>query len=127
MALCDVAPNEQLAIVVSVPMKTRLLDPAEFKATFSEPMRDVTQTATNAIDIWPYVDAIPGHELLGHQLVDGLVEHVYRDGTETYDHVLVVTKSKNVFLTVVADLKGHAVLGHYLLDLNQEYGLLAPH
>lgn len=80
-------------------MTTRLLDPAEFKATFSEPMREVSQTANNVIDIWPYVDAIPNPDLFGHALADGLVEHVYRDGSETYDHVL---------------------------DLNEEYGLLAP-
>ncbi len=108
-------------------MKTRLLDPAEYKATFSAPMRDVSQTATHVIDIWPYVDAVSGGDLLGHELAAGLVEHVYRDGTETYDHVLVVTKSKNVFLAVVVDLMRDEILGHHLLDLNQEYGLLTPH
>jgi len=75
-------------------MKTRLLDATEFKATFASPMRDVSATATNVIDIWPYVAAIPTDELLGHTIVDGCVEHVYRNGNDTFDHVLVVTKRR---------------------------------
>jgi hypothetical protein len=74
-----------------MPAKTRLLDDAEFKATISEPMRDVLHTAN------------------------------------TYDHVLVVTKSKNVYLAVIVDLKRNDILGHRLLDLNQEYGLTTRH
>jgi len=55
------------------------------------------------------------------------VEHVYRNGNNTFDHVLVVTKTKNVFLTVVVDLVRDTICGHRLLDLNQEYGFVACH
>ena len=105
-------------------MKTRLLDEIEFKATLAGPMRDVLETATNVIDIWPYVAAIPKSDLFGHQWVDGVVEHVYRNASETYDHVLVFTKSKNVYLAVIVDLRRDEILGHYLLDLNELYGLV---
>ena len=105
-------------------MKTRLLDVPEFKATFAAPMRDVLSTATNVIDVWPYVAAIPTSELLGHMIVDGCVEHVYRNGNDTFDHVLVVTKTKNVFLTIIVDLVRDTIFGHHLLDLNREYGLV---
>lgn len=108
-------------------MKTRQLDATEFEATFAAPMRDVLATATNVLDIWPYVTAIPAAELLGNTIVDGCVEHVYRNGNDTFDHVLVVTRTKNVFLTVVVDLVRNTIFGHHLLDLNLEYGLLAPH
>lgn len=118
----DVAKNAGLGIV-SVEMKTRLLDSAEFKATFAEPMRDVSATATNVIDIWPYVAAIPANELFGSVIVDGYIEHVYRNGSSTFDHVLVVTRTKNVFVAVVVDLARDTILGHHLLDLNHEYGM----
>ena len=104
-------------------MKTRLLNKTEFMATFAEPMRDVLATATNVIDIWPYVAAIPARELFGNTIVDGCVEHVYRNGSGTFDHVLVVTQTRNVYVAVVADLATYTVLGHYLLNLNREYGL----
>ena len=113
--------------ILGAQMKTRLLDATEFKSTFAKPMRDVLRTATNVIDIWPYVAAIPATELFGNVIVDGCVENVYRNGTETFDHVLVVTQTKNVFVVVVVDLVRTTILGHHLLDLNHEYGLTVPH
>jgi hypothetical protein len=104
-------------------MKTRLLSHPEFKATFATPMRDVLATATNVTNIWPYVAAIPKVDLGGHFVTDGCVEHVYRNGIGTFDHVLVATRTKNVFVAVIVDLVQDAIMGHYLLDLNREYGL----
>jgi hypothetical protein len=108
-------------------MTTRLLNATEFKATFAEPMRDVLASATNVIDIWPYVAAIPTNELFGNTIIDGCVEHVYRNGNDTFDHVLVITQTKNVFVAVVVDLVRDAIFGHHLLDLNYEYGLVTRH
>jgi hypothetical protein len=70
-------------------MKTKLLDATEFQATLAGPMRDVQATATDVIDIWTYVSAIPAHDLFGHTICDGTVAHVYRNGADTFDHVLV--------------------------------------
>ena len=78
---------------------------------------DVLATATNVIDIWPYVAAVPATELLGYTNVDKYVEHVHRNGSDTFDHVLVVTKTKNVFLMVVVDLVRDTILGQHLLGL----------
>ena len=108
-------------------MITKLLDATEFKSTFAEPMRDVLATATNVIDIWPYVAAIPRSELFGNEIVDGCVEHVYRNGTATFDHVLVLTRTKNVFVAIVVDVAKDTILGHHLLDLNHEYGSTVRH
>jgi hypothetical protein len=108
-------------------MKTRLLETAEFKSTCIGPMRDVLTAATDVIDIWPYVAAIPAPELFGNEIVDGCVEHVYRNKDDTFDHVLVPTNTKNVFVTVVVDLARDRIFGHYLLDLNHEYGLTTQH
>ena len=108
-------------------MKTRLLTDAEFKATIAPPPRDVLATATNVIDIWPYVSAVPQGELFGAQIIEGCVEHVYRMSNNNIDHVLVVTDIENVFLTVVIDLQADKIIGHHLLDLNEKYGLATRH
>jgi hypothetical protein len=50
----------------------------------------------------------------------------YRRGDAQFDHVLVTTTTKNVFLVVVVDLRKDSIFGHFLLDLNEEYGLLTP-
>lgn len=104
-------------------MMTRHLSATEFLSTFSAPMRDVLVTATNVIDIWPYVGAVPAGDLAGHEIVDGSVAHVYRNADGTFDHVIVVTNVQNVFLVVIVDLTRDTILGHHLLDLNREYGL----
>lgn len=100
-----------------------LLDEKQFQATFAAPMRDVTGEATNVIDIWPYVDAVPAEDLRGHQVYDRFVEYVYRDAAGRFDHVQVMTRTTNVYLTVVVDLRHDVVYGHHLLDLNEKYGI----
>lgn len=102
---------------------TTLLSEDDFLGTFAAPMRDVTQEATNVIDIWPYVASVPVADLRGHYVYDQFVEYVYRDATERFDHVLVMPKTKNVYLTIVVDLIGDRIYGHHLLDLNEKYGV----
>lgn len=105
-------------------MSPTLLTDDEFKATFASPMRDVVNDATNVIDIWPYVSAIAQPDLGDHTIYDQFVEHVYRTPDDRFDHVMVMTRTKNVYLVVVVDLVKDAIYGHYLLDLNKEYGLV---
>ena len=107
-------------------MKPRLLSRDEYFAAFLKPVRDVTLTATDVLDIWPYVAAIPSEDLWGHKVVPKQVKRVYRCGDDKLDHVLIVTTTRSVFLVVVVDLVGDSVLGHHLLDLNDEYGLYTP-
>lgn len=106
-------------------MQTALLDENQFLATFGAPMRDVTVEATNVIDIWPYVDSVPADDLCGHEVYDRFVEYVYRDAKERFDHVLVMTRTKNVYLTIVVDIRLDEIYGHNLLDLNEKYGITA--
>ena len=96
------------------------LNETAYLSTMSEPMTNVTLEADEAVDIWPYVEAIPAKEI-GGLLQD--VEYVWRDALQRYDHVLIATSIRNVFLAVIIDLKARSVFGHRLLDLNREYGL----
>jgi hypothetical protein len=104
-------------------MQTRQLTEGEFKATMTPKMQNVTETATDVLDIWPYVVSVPAADLEGHSVYDRFVEAVYRSDNDRFDHVLVMTMTKNVFLTVVVDLARDSIYGHRLLDLNREYGL----
>jgi hypothetical protein len=109
------------------PMRTNRLTDAAYRATMLSPMRDVKESATDVIDIWPYVSAIPEADLKGHTVWDQFVEYVYRTADDIYDHVLVMTRSPNVYLVILIDLKDDQIYGHYLLDLIEEYGLSATH
>jgi hypothetical protein len=40
-----------------------------------------------------------------------------------YEHVLISSEDRNVFMAIVLDREAGAVRGHRLLDLDREYGL----
>ena len=75
------------------------------------------------IDIEQYVAAIPRADLRGVALIpDSPPANVYRTQDGTFDHVLYRSDRRNVFLVIVVRLRPDRVHGHYLLDLNTEYG-----
>ncbi len=104
-------------------METHQLNEDEFKATITPKMHNVTESATDVLDIWPYVNSVSSADLERHTIYDHFVEYVYRSDDDRFDHVLVMTKTKNVYLAVVVDLTRDVIHGHRLLDLNREYGL----
>jgi hypothetical protein len=110
-------------------MLTRLLTKPEFLATFGGRMVEVTGkedegSPRGVLDIWPYVRAVDSPHVPEHVVSETLVEHVYRTSDARYDHVLVPTQRKNAFLAIVVDLAEDQILGHHLLDLDYEYGLI---
>lgn len=104
---------------------TRRLDESEFKACFTEPMTNVTATVNATLDICPYVDALNLDEIGVPYLND--VHHVYRDARNRFDQVLIGTGRFNALLVIIVDLEKSAVHGHFLLDLNKEYGVSGGH
>ena len=84
-------------------------------------MQDVTTTAAQLLDIWPYVEAIPLADLEGFELAD--VAYVYLNPNGHYEHVLIATEEKNVFFVIVIDVKQVKIHGYHLLDLIELYGL----
>lgn len=104
-------------------MTTRLLTHEEFLTCFIGRMKDVSNSVDDPIDIWPYVDSVPKSDLEGHVLDNGIVEYVWATDDDTVHHALVSTLTKNVYLAILVDVPGRRIIGHYLLDLNREYGL----
>ena len=83
----------------------------------------VTATAQPVVDIWPYVNSLMQNRVVSPYVFQNeLVECVYRNGNATYDHVLLPTDSENRFVVVVVSINQATIYGHYLLDLDQEYG-----
>ena len=56
-------------------------------------------------------------------LSDLEIRHVCLNGDLSFYHVLIDYKRHNEFLVIVVDCEQEAMHGHYLLDLNSEYGL----
>ncbi|MFO0960268.1 MAG: hypothetical protein U0800_22980 [Isosphaeraceae bacterium] len=99
-----------------------LLSREQYLSTFDSPMRRAGVEGP-PFDFWPYFNAIPPADYEGHDCSGCEVESVYRDPSGRYEHVLVKSQDRNVFMALVLDLSSERVYGHWLLDLNREYGL----
>lgn len=100
------------------------LTETEFKSTFGNKMTDVTGTAEPVVDIWDYVENLAKEKLVDNYVYENnLVDSVYRNDTLTFDHILLPTSDKNVFITLVVDLTNQTILGHIKMDLNKKYRL----
>ena len=106
-------------------MNVTELTETEFKSTFSEKMNNVTNTVDAIVDIWKYVNLLDKPKYLLNDYIIGkrLVEEVYRNSEETYDQILIPTIRENNFLIIVVDIIQKNIYGHYLLNLNKEYGI----
>lgn len=108
-------------------MKTNLLSDAAFHSTMIHPLTALAdEEDAGNVDIWTYIDAIPEVDFDGFTIGENDVMAVRRTGDRRYDHVLIPTQTKNVFLVIVVDLSADDVFGHHVLNLNEKYGLETP-
>jgi hypothetical protein len=104
-------------------MVMKQLSKAEYLATMEVPMKQLSSDAEAPFPFWNYFDAIPVVDFEEHDCSEGAVTYVWEDSNRNCQHVLINSEDKNVFMVLVLDLPSRSVLGHRLLDLNQEYGL----
>lgn len=109
-------------------MTPRLLSEAEFKATLSDRMIDINGredlVSDGVIDLDPYLRATEPSIAPLELLPDKPPAAVYRSADGRFDHVLYPCNRSNLYLVIVVELRADHVHGHYLLDLQKEYG---PH
>ena len=87
-------------------------------------MTDITEECEPIVDIWGYAGELNRQNLLSeHMFENRFVEAVYRNYDNSYHHVMLFGQEKNVYIVIVVDVKRHSIMGHYLLDINKEYGL----
>lgn len=96
----------------------------QFLCTMGEKMHDVTETAEAVCDIWKYAEELSNNFLLSeyafqHKLIDAVYENVEK----TYQHILLFSKKHDCYVIIIIDVLKKSVFGHYLLDLNEEYGI----
>jgi len=75
------------------------------------------------IPLADYLAAVPPNDLGEHDFSSAEIEKVYREPRGRFIHVLLAAATPNVFLVIVVDEPDQSIYGHYLLDLNREYGL----
>ncbi len=102
----------------------RALTKDEYLATFVEPMRRLeADESYKPVRIGEYVaEVIAGFDPPVRR-DQSQIHHVYLNGDQTFYHVLIHYGWHNQFVVIVVDCGREAVHGHYLLDLDREYGL----
>lgn len=100
------------------------LNYSQYLSTMISPMANVTETASPIIDIWPLVQILVDLKLVPKIVLEkNLVEAVYQDKAQYYDHILLPTAKSNKFVCLIVDRHERKAKGYYLLDLAGEYGL----
>jgi hypothetical protein len=98
---------------------------SEFLTTFKQPMRslDPNSPAHSPPVVRDYVSQCRREFDFLAGGVPLEVHHVYENGDRSFLHVLIFFGQRNVYLAVVVDARQEAIHGHFILDLNAEYGL----
>lgn len=100
------------------------LSKEEYLSTFTAGMIDVTQTSEPVVDIWTYINELVTDKIVDQETYDnGHVAYVYLNPNNKFEHVLLPTNDKNIFIVIIIDLLGKTIKGHYRLDLYSEYNL----
>lgn len=100
-----------------------LLTDAEYKSTMGDGMRLLRpDEIVRPVDVGSYLASVVVEDFKGHDFSSRQVGSVYQGPTGRWMHVLLGSDSANVFLVVVVDDASGSVYGHYLLDLDSQYG-----
>jgi hypothetical protein len=100
-----------------------LLTAKQFEATYGEPPQRVGAEEAPPFNFWLCFQSIPAADFEGHDCSAGRVEYAYRMPPGRFEHALVCSEDRNVYMVLVLDREAGVVYGHRLLDLNREYGL----
>ncbi len=102
----------------------RELTYSEFKKCFGKKMNKVTSQNDSRMDIWGSIEPLVHSGVLEKYTFENKsVECVYRTEDNHFEHCLLPTSAKNVFVVIITDLILKTIHGFYKLDLNKEYGL----
>ncbi len=100
------------------------LTEAEYRATMGTPMTLVEgEDEVRPVPLKDYFEAISDSDLEGHDFSDRNIEKVYREPRGHFVHVLIASRTPNVFLVIIVDEPNQTIHGHHLLDLNRLYGV----
>jgi hypothetical protein len=100
------------------------LSKEDYLATFVDPMRRLEAGESyKPIPLKIYIAECVSELSLPTTAEAIEIHHVYLSGDKNFSHILLSWGESNKYLVIVADHRSKTVLGHRILDLNEEYGL----
>jgi hypothetical protein len=104
---------------------TNQFEPPQSRQTMidREPMQRLSPVSKAPFSFCDYFNAIPSADFDCHDCAAGSVTYVWQHPTAHFQYVLIDSDDKNVCMVLVLDMAACQVFGHWLLDLNQAYGI----
>jgi hypothetical protein len=102
------------------------LNNEQFHATFAHKMQEVNPDDEVLSEVIAAAADIASDQLQGFALGPISVEYVYRGDSCLFEHYLIPTTTKNVYLVLVRDRVESIRFGYHVLNLNAKYGLPTP-
>ena len=84
---------------------------------------EIGDDSVPAVSIGAYCEACFEAENIPTTRTDVEIHYVYANNTKDYCHILLNWGEENVILVIVTKPQEQIIYGHYLLDMNKEYGL----
>lgn len=106
-----------------------MLSKTTFVEIVSEGTVDITRREhwfqrDGVLDVEPYAMRVPPQDLNAYRLTIPVSASIVRRSAKSeIDLVHLATSDKNAFLVILVDNAHETILGHFLLDLNAEYGI----
>lgn len=98
------------------------LSKEQYLSTMGNKMNNVTENAQALVDVWEYAKQLLENNLISeYGYLKRYIEAVYENEENTYQHILLFSNHKNVYVVIIVDVIGKEILGHYILDLNEVY------
>ncbi|MDQ6469970.1 hypothetical protein RB619_04880 [Flavobacterium sp. LHD-80] len=81
-------------------------------------MKEISIANGSFFNIWPYVSELKAAKILSNKIKESeLIHKVYRNSTNDFEHVLLVTEKENHFVEIVVDRNKKKAMGYLLLNL----------
>jgi hypothetical protein len=112
-----------IAIIIKLRSKKapKKLSLDKFDSTRSAKMIELADSEKNMFNIWPFVNELKGFKIVSKKINENeLIYKVYRDTTETFEHILLATEKENEFIVIIVNLTTKKVKGYFPLDLNKK-------
>lgn len=95
-----------------------LLTLEEYRSTITPKMFEVKDTSALTADIWLYAEQLVKEKILSADVLEErLIDGIYRNSDNTFEHVQLPMDNPNVFTFIIIDLNLAIIKGHFCLDL----------
>jgi len=96
----------------------------QYLLTMKDGMQNITAQSSLEKLMLDYAKSLSGKYPAFHEtLCLGEPEYVYQDNSGRFRHALFQGNIKNYYMVIISDKEQKNQYSHYILDLNEEYGL----